>query len=282
MKWFLSILFPVLLHAQVGLRDPAFLASLTSATAVGLFDDATVWFDVSDSTTVFTNYSGTVPVANLVAARLIKNKKAPGTNDLRFSEDGVTAGIYTVNVSSTGLPMINNNGGNPYITTNTTALGLSATNEGVTTFVVGVGNWTGRIDESFPTLWSYPTWGFYLQATTTKKFEFIIPGGPNGSFGAIQWTNALTYAWCVRLTTNTVQCYTGLTKHSQSSWGPRVIANTTPYRIDIGDVQGASAFALAWTGYYAEFIVVPRAMSGLEITNVQNYLITKWGARTGP
>lgn len=283
MKWLL-LLLPLLLQAQVSIRDPGFLARVSGSSSVTPpVSGYTMWIDPSDTSTVFTNNPPTVLADNRDFIRFIKDKSPNGTNNLIPAGNFDWPEYRKTNMFSTGLA------GcwlGSLIATNTN-LEITTNRGAVTIFVVGKRLSTA---DSEPTLIG---WGDNGRAVAGVQFEdnggspysmraFTIPSFPVVATSA-NLTNDVAYAWCVQFdaslgASSFLNIWTGYNKYT-------AVLSGDP--IPIGRVFGVGRYAtvtssLRWGGTWSEVIAYPRALSGLEITNTMNYLIPKWGTRSVP
>lgn len=278
MKWLL-FLFPLLLHAQVNLRDPAFIAAAAGGsagpTSIPPVLGFTMWIDPSDLTTVYTNYTGTTNGTVSDIIRRVADKSVSGTNFIVADGEG-NVGFLATNLCTTALAMFRSA---YFITSNLTTLGISSGND-LTVFCIMRGSNT--IGGSFNTLWEYGgnASHYFAYRKNNAAFQMTIVDASTGTPSLVgdTCTNGFVYAMCAQISTNTLRQWTGLHQVTpDTTYGPTAI-NTTSKKMGLGHLWGFGGNI--WDGAWGEFIVYNRFLTTLEVTNVQNYLITKWGAKT--
>lgn len=286
MKWLL-FLFPLLLHAQVNLRDPAFIArtiiATTVATSIPPVLDFSMWLDFSDTTSLYTNVAGTSNALPNDRVMRVRDKSTNGTNYVVAEAIGTGGTLRLTNMYSGTVT--SGVAGGFFITSNLTTLGSS--NNGALTVFAVVKPWL----QSAGTDASGPLWMLGAQSSSVGQ-TYRRNAGANqmeltdGSVGtpALRpelFTNRVAYAWCAQVDTvgDTYMVWTGYSKTNVAFTGSLTM-DPGVRKMCLGQLW---AFG-SWQYYcdWGEFIVYPRQLSGLEVTNVMDYLIPKFGARSGP
>lgn len=286
MKWLL-FLFPLLLHAQVNLRDPAFIARArggsTVTTSIPPVLDFSMWIDPSDVTSLYTNFP--VGTSNAAIGDLVgymRDKSANGTNSFTVEASGLR-GQYLTNQFTNSSSWIGSVELGAFITVTNTSMGASNTGA-LTVFMVAKPTVTGTDS-------SGPAW--IIGANASGPSQTLRRNGNNNRLQITDWgtgtpevtatpdyTNGNFYAWCAQVDTvgDTYTLWTGYTKTNVAYTGG--IALTSGQRMCVGRLWGFGSWN--FHGSMGEFIVYPRQLTGLEVTNTMDYLIAKWFARTGP
>lgn len=244
-----------------------------------------MWIDPSDSSTVFTNQDGTGAITDGGLVRRINDKASPGTNTL-ILENGSNIGpvYHTTNMFPSGLAGLlcgqqESTLINVLLKTTNVDLGVT-TNGAITVFIVG-GTAPNTGGDTAPTIfgWSADAMhgvNFRRSNFATPMEAYTAPSFPFVTGTAV--TNYLSYTWVVEFNaaSDYFTFWTGYTREPQA-------VTTDPLPIQTHVCLGGFPLIVnnRWYGTIGEMIIYPRSLSGLEITNVLNYLIPKWGTRSG-
>jgi len=284
MRWLSLLLFPLWLHAQVSIRDPAYLAKVGAATSSGPpVSGYTMWIDPSDTTTLFTNSQGTVSAQINDIVRRINDKSPSGTNFLNQSFALPGFPYLATNVffnSGTGLTVPCMALGHLF-TSNLTSLGVLSGTGAVTMFIVGRGSNT-MSDGGNLVDWSIGSYGWDLRYQSGVMQMFTAPSFPFLNGPAFSKTS--NWVWCLQMdrtlgASSYFNFWTGYTKTANTVTSDLIPINQY---IGLGKIANYAVNANAWGCYWGEFLAYPRLLTGAEVTNTMNYLIPKWGTRSGP
>lgn len=256
----------------------------TAASAGPPVTGFTMWIDPSDASTVFTNNPPTTLAANQDLIRFIKDKSAHGTNNLTLLGITDAPQYRTTNMFSTGLAGCW--AGN-LLATNTDF--EISTNKGAVTIFIVAKFLTGYSADAEPTLIGWGdvgrvTAGLQLESAVGFALkEYTIPSFASITTAANATSNDVAYAWCLQFDASLGASSFFSLWSGYSRYTPTLTSDLLPLK----QVFGVGRYSiltgnLRWGGTWSEVIVYPSALSGLQITNTMNYLIPKWGTRSGP
>lgn len=283
MKWLL-FLFPILLHAAVNLRDPAFISSTASSVFVAPPESGyTLWIDFGDTNIVFQDAAGTVPSTNNAVVRRANDKSTRLTNSMVAGMfNNISAPTFrTTNMFPNNLPGIHNGGlWASNSVSSATSLGIASA---FTVYTVAKPP-VGSAGSAFAVNWYYKTSGTRLFAlrrnNTASALQLVDPSDGAPVVSGTTYTQNLIYVWCSQVSTTTLRLYEGLVPLADASYGPTALTTNSTF-FSIGAEFGVND--QLWDCDFGEVILYPVFHTGAQVTNViQNYLIPKWGARSSP
>jgi len=265
--------------AQYGYRTAYGLTALSASGGMAPPPVAgyTMWLTTRDATTMFTNLAHTVQAVpnNATGGRVAwwkdKSLVANGTNNVFSSSEG------TARPQLTNSPALNNLNALRYITSDQNNLLSSNTllstpvSSSITVLVAGIMQAPGQ---PYGSLF---TWGGgasgemrFRRNNTADQMELyhdpsdLISGNINTNQGYI-------FSFRINNTANTMEIWTNLVVSASGADSGNMPASS---KVGVGWMDNAGGNQFYWSGYIAEVLVYPSALSNTDMTNSINYLKT--------